>query len=147
MAITTCLVTSNTQISNTPSRAQLSWAKRKTRLLSNCFQKSELTIAYGELSLREASLQLLASILEFLAMLSRMAYELLQLDVPADVEAPSTLVSREVGSIPKTRLDEGDVEEDCYGRNMLRERMKALAMEKPKRYYVVARGRDIPIIG
>lgn len=44
-------------------------------------------------------------------------------------------------SVAEVRLEEGKGEESSYCRDMLRERFKAFAVEKPKKYYAVARGR------
>lgn len=80
---------------------------------------SELAMAYGEMSFREASLHLLAAIVEFLAMLVRLVYEHLQADVPVDIEVASAPVSKEAGSVLEPRGDEGDGEEDVYSSDML----------------------------
>lgn len=69
-------------------------------------------MVYGEMALREASLHLLASILEFFATLARMTYKHMESNAPVDIKAPSASIGREADSAAETRVEEGDGEED-----------------------------------
>lgn len=76
-------------------------------------------------------------VFEFLATLVRILYERIQ----SDVEMPFASIGGEGSNVLEVRLEEGDAEDDTFTRDMLWERWKAFAMEKPRRYYTIARGR------
>lgn len=104
----------------------------------------EKRMAYGEMNLHDAGLQLLISILEFMATLVRMLHE----RIVSDAEVPTASVGRRASNIPEVssevaevRLEEGQGVSDLYTSEALRERMRILATQKPQRYYAVARGR------
>lgn len=95
-----------------------------------------------------AGLQLLIAILEFVATFVRMHHE----QIGSDAEAPASSVGRATNSVPEAapkvvpealevKLEEGESAHDVYVNHMMREKLKALAMQKPRRYYGVAHSR------
>lgn len=107
-------------------------------------------MAYGELSLRDAGSQLLMSMLEFLATVVRLLHEYVQssAETQGGSAGRADAVEGEASSLPETvpvvaevALEEGEVGNERYANELLRERLRALAVQKPKRYYAVARGR------
>lgn len=68
--------------------------------------------------------------------------------IGSDAGAPTASVGRGASNIPEAtpevaevRLEEGDGANDIYPNKMLQERLMVLAMQKPRWYYDVARGR------
>lgn len=87
------------------------------------------------------SVQLLISILEVLATITRMLYEKLQSESEVRSWVRSASIAGESSDAAEARLEEGESGDDAFNSEILKERLRTFATKKPRRYYVVARGR------